>query len=425
MSPKPNKSYESIDTDRFSGVEIVEATADDAQSRIQSAEPNTEIWVHGGAYDPGSETHIPPDVALYFLQSAWWEPSTDYSGFFLDLGSQASIRAITANTPFASPNHVAALDSNRASSNGRYDQGAKIDGAILELYANGSGMNGHAVVLDAGTNSITLGANLHIDAYQYETALRADTGLNWINFEGATVRSDKCQKAIHHLGDGPFRTQVDGYIQPATDSTAGILNDTSKQSCTFFGHIWDAGNIGDGASNGILVGPNITAYVTNGAAIAGFVGKCAPNSAGQQANQIATGMQGSARHYYNGEYDSIAKLDFRNGQLHIGFGPGAATMYQFYPTQVRMNNNVEIRGGSRLRLYNSDNSVDGGLLLDSNGNFVIDAPLRFNEGVTMEATPPTDPSTNDAYLDTGANTADGSPGWRYTTDGGTTWNDMN
>lgn len=33
--------------------------------------------------------------------------------------------------------------------------------------------------------------------------------------------------------------------------------------------------------------------------------------------------------------------------------------------------------------------------------------------------------SNAAYFDDGSNTGDSNPGWRYTTDGGTNWNDLN
>lgn len=81
-----------------SGILRVGSTASDAQSGIENARAKDEINVCSGKYDASRRTKFTKDVALRFTRNTSFEPSTDYTSFFVHLDVVAHIPAVTICT---------------------------------------------------------------------------------------------------------------------------------------------------------------------------------------------------------------------------------------------------------------------------------------------------------------------------------------
>jgi hypothetical protein len=255
----------------------IDATASDAQNQIENLSTNETGIVYGGTYDPGTETEIPLRSTLKFRKDAWWQPTSDYPGFFVDNGVVANINAVTSNATLSNSSHVVSLDGTR--STGSYVETQLNKGVDIRLNAQGNIGEGVALRfktgdVSQGENPISIGNRLNINSWGYQNAIRVE-GSSYANVDQIFLTSNRAKKHIVQ-DSSQFATEIMGALQPNTNSSTteqAIVNNTTEPSLRFRGLLWDVDDYTqqpiDGADIQASVRSDSTVRKLDGTGVAG------------------------------------------------------------------------------------------------------------------------------------------------------------
>lgn len=236
-----------VASESLEGIQLAEPG--ELQSRLSSVSADDEVWAVDGAHDPGSETTVPKDVSLRFI-NAWFEPSGDYNGFYLEHGAKLDVAAITGSSYTST---VVRLNSTDAGGAYRRNDDTHVT-VNLEHYGDSNA--GTSCLLEATNGAITIGNDIAVSSWEVDRALDMNVGSGeFINGNHLHVTSANCTTGVYHRGDGPAINEITGTIQPGAGSDVGIRNTaSSNQSTSFNGQIWDGGAF----STATVEGPGIS-----------------------------------------------------------------------------------------------------------------------------------------------------------------------
>lgn len=249
---------------------VTTAKPGELQSKLSAATANDTVIAVGGAHDPGSLTTVPADVTLKF-EGAWFEPTSDYNGFFVSHGASLYLKSVTSTTTYNST--LAELNTSTEGGPYRINDGTE---ATVHVEAEGTPPSGTtagegtALKLVADGSGITLGCEFEVNLYGFNKQVDADTS-NGGFVQGCDFRANLTRPTIgidHRSSGGAgagMDQRVTGVLQPGSGSDIGIRNQTTDTSVWFVGETWDP-NLFD---TNALVGQNIRVEST-ASSLAGF-----------------------------------------------------------------------------------------------------------------------------------------------------------
>jgi hypothetical protein len=208
-------------------------------------------------YDEGSEIHVKPGVHLD-MNGAVLTNSADHNLIFLDNGGHLHNGWLELQHDAATAGKAGiVLDSARAS-NGKYSSG--IAGGKIASHATADAtiigdttpqtMDALQLIDDSTAGAITVGCEFDLNIYLARDGIRFDAN-NFINGVAVTGFVTGCVNCVHHVGSAPAESIIKSNIQP--NGERAIWNETTANSVTQVGRLWDPGN----ASTNAIVGPNI------------------------------------------------------------------------------------------------------------------------------------------------------------------------
>lgn len=205
------------------------------QSVLQNATTGDVVRLWSGRdYDPGSETAVPQGVTLD-CNGAAFRPTTDHDVLFLD--SAASIKDLIVDFSNVTTATSRALRLSTAESAAGYaiqdETQVSVSGVILGNKQSEIGVE----MVDDG-NGI-FGNDFDIDIIHCSIGLRGDPGGGFINGKQGRFAISDCDKGIVHDGTGNMHSYIEGIIEPSGTSTHAIQNNTTSDSVTLIGHVWD------------------------------------------------------------------------------------------------------------------------------------------------------------------------------------------
>jgi len=341
----------------------VDASSNDAQSRIENAPQESEIELYGGDYDPGSRTDIPADSSLRLLDSCEFAPSTDYDGFFLNHGSHLSADS-TLFDGYSST--VAVLDT--AEAGGGYT--AVTDtGATVDLEVRSDNQSGTGVLLRAsGDDSITTGNHINIKGEYLDIGIDHHiTGSGFLNSVQGQIDLKDCRIGLDKRGDeqpanAMYRGTIEGF---GTAADAAIRNQTNSEFVFFRGQLYDPG-----AYNvGIFVGPKIQAVV-DGTAREDYEGKFDPGPAGSLNETTIWVRGGNTEYIHDAENGSHFRKKYVAGLMEVFYGD--TRVFDF-----RRDEGIDYQEGAPLLMDDDGSSISSrrGLYWDS-----ADGRLELKDG---------------------------------------------
>jgi hypothetical protein len=383
---------QSVNNTRYVGPSESIQTAIDglaSQSNIDLGRGNDTGHVYlkpAAEYDEGAEIHVKPGINLHG-NGGTITHSGDHNLIFLDNGAHArNLQLDVDHTVATSASSAIVLDTTR-SREGKYSVGAS--SSPVDSHASASGTilgNGtpamHALELndDATAGPITMGCWFDFEIFAMNDAIRLDSTnfINGVRFSGDIT---SCVNHIHHLGNSPADNTFRGTMQCGFNTSRAIWNETTADSISVWGMVWDPQN----AATNAIVGPNIK-VLSQGQ---GGLGEHSDGSAGQKALFLTNG--------------SVIFDDLTNNET--------------WEWDNGFNGALNIRNNSGLQ---QQWKPDGSCTLQGNRL----AGISHIGNISVKSTPPSIAGSGGWYLDDGTNTDSGNPAIGVTTDGGSTWNYM-
>lgn len=352
-------------------------------------------------YDPGSTLTVPIGVTLD-ASDALFAPSTDYDGVFLDNAARAYVYSIAERSTYSS--RIVYIDTTEATRSGYVggQQGSPIGGAYASVCHWGDPNNNlvnsndptaggetAAMIDSAGTGISVVPWDIH--SAQAGTAFRYHVASGgYVNTEINMTSRGIHHTTVRHTGNSSEAGRVTIRGENVTGQEYGLHNESgSDLSMTLYGALWDVGN----AAQYAIAGPNIDVHLSaGGRPPSDWTG----NGYTDGSNAIiVTQWKDRGLQVYDGEDDSDVRQVYNNSRMQI---------------DVNGNDTVWVEDSRILFWQNVDI-----------GDQLIERP----GGYEMRSSAPTNTPNDGVYMDDGTNTSDGSPGWRYTTDGGNSWSDVN